>query len=106
MGSFDSAPDLASGDSPSATPVRTYGGFADLFKPDSPWQLGGFALPDGSFWQYREPNAVVIAQAGRLRCTAAPLTRSNDRVQFLDNAKHMYFSKERFPSPRNGSISF
>src|SRR5437660_4688926 len=86
--------------------VRTYGGFADLFKAESPWQLGGFALPDGSFWQYREPNAVVIAQAGRLRCTVAPLTRTHDRVQFLDNAKHMYFSKERFAVPPGGSISF
>jgi hypothetical protein len=85
---------------------RSYGGFADLFKESSPWALGGFPQPDGSFWQYREPNAIVIAQAGRLRVTAAPLTRANAQVQILDNAKHMYFSKERFAAPENGSIAF
>ncbi|MHB8574485.1 MAG: DUF6081 family protein [Dehalococcoidia bacterium] len=89
-----------------ADTVRRYGGFGDLFKPDALWQYGGFALPDGSSWQYREPNAIVIAQAGRLRCTVAPLTRTHDRVQFLDNAKHMYFSKERFAVPEAGAISF
>jgi len=86
--------------------VRVYNQFGDLFKPESLWQIGGFALPDGTFWQYREPNAIVIAQAGRLRCTAMPLTRANDRVQILDNAKHMYFSAERFAVPHEGSISF
>ena len=85
---------------------RLYGGFADLFKESSPWALGGFALPDGTFWQYREPNAIVIAQAGRLRVTAAPLTRANAQVQILDNAKHMYFSQERFAVPAQGSIAF
>lgn len=86
--------------------TRSYGGFADLMKPDALWQLGGFALPDGSFWQYREPNAVVVVQNGRLRVSAVPLTRTHDRVQILDNAKQMYFSKERFAVPENGSISF
>lgn len=86
--------------------AMTLGGFPDLFKPEAPWRLGGFALPDGSFWEYREPNAIVVVQNGRLRCSAAPLTRANDRVQILDNAKHMYFSKERVPVPANGAVSF
>ncbi len=103
--------DVTSGDqaataAQSAGDLRVYGGFADLLKPEAPWQIGGFALPDGSFWQYREPNAVVIAQAGRLRCSAVPLTRSHAQVQILDNAKHMYFSRERFAVPAHGSISF
>lgn len=85
---------------------RVYGGFADLLKEGAPWILGGFPQPDGTFWQYREPNAIVIAQAGRLRVTAAPLTRANAQVQILDNAKHMYFSKDRFAVPTNGTISF
>ncbi len=89
-----------------AVQTRVYGGFADLFKESSPWTVAGFALPDGGFWQYREPNAIVIAQAGRLRATAAPLTRSNAQVQILDNAKHMYFSRERFAVPAEGSIAF
>jgi len=89
-----------------AAASRVYGGFADLMKLDSKWQLGGFALPDGSFWQYREPNAVVVVQNGRLRASAVPLTRSHDRVQILDNAKHMYFSQERFAAPDGGSVAF
>lgn len=86
--------------------TRVYGGFADLLKPSALWQIGGFALPDGSFWHYREPNATVIVQNDRLRCAVHPLTRTNARVQFLDNAKHMYFSTERFAVPAKGAISF
>jgi Family of unknown function (DUF6081) len=85
---------------------RVYGGFADLLKSDTLWQQAGFALPGGEFWEYREPNAVVVVQNGRLRCSAAPLTRSHDRVQILDNAKHMYFSKERFILAEQGAITF
>ena len=83
----------------------TVGGFADLFKPDSAWTIGGFALPDGSFWSYREPGAMVLVQNRRLRVSAVPLTRSNDRVQFLDNAKHMYFSRERVLMPEGGALT-
>ncbi len=81
-----------------------YGDFADILKPDSKWVLAGFPTPDG-FWEYREPNALVLVQNGKLRVTAVPLTRSNDSVQILDNAKHMYFSRERFAVPEDGEIS-
>jgi hypothetical protein len=86
--------------------ICVYGGFGEILRPRSPWVFGGFALPDGGFWRYQEPNASVIVQDGRLRVTAAPLTRSHDRVQFLDNAKHMYFSRERIAVPEGGAISF
>lgn len=81
------------------------GGFGDILKPDALWQTAGFALPDGSLWQYREPGATVIAQRRRLKVTAAPLTRCHDRVQILDNAKHMYFSRERYTVPDGGSFT-
>ncbi|MGE0540050.1 MAG: DUF6081 family protein [Dehalococcoidia bacterium] len=81
------------------------GGFGDLFKSNCPWQTAGFALPDGSFWAYREPNATVVAQGHRLKVVAAPLTRSNDRVQILDNAKHMYFTRERVAVPEGGVLT-
>jgi hypothetical protein len=81
-----------------------YGDFADLLKPDSKWLQAGFQTPDG-FWEYREPNALVLVQNGKLRVTAMPLTRSHDAVQILDNAKHMYFSRERFEVPDDGEIS-
>jgi len=81
-----------------------YGDFADILKPDSKWVQAGFQTPDG-FWEYREPNALILVQNGRLRVTAVPLTRSHDGVQILDNAKHMYFSRERFAVPDEGEIS-
>ena len=77
-----------------------YGGFADLMKPDSPWVIGGFPG-----WEFREPDAVAVVQNGRLRVAAVPLTRSNTALQILDNAKHMYFSRETFRVPDGGSVS-
>jgi len=76
------------------------GGFADLMKPDSPWVIGGFPG-----WEFREPEAVVIVQNGVMRVAAVPLTRGNGAVQILDNAKHMYFSRETFVVPPGGEIS-
>lgn len=81
-----------------------YGDFADILKADSKWVQAGFPTPDG-FWEYREPNALILVQNGKLRVTAVPLTRANDNVQILDNAKHMYFSRERFDVPEGGEIS-
>src|SRR5690348_14462310 len=72
---------------------------------DRAWQYGGLPLPDGSFWYYREPNATVVVEGDRLRVTAK-LSRSNDQVQILDNAKNMFFSTRTFAPPENGSISF
>jgi hypothetical protein len=80
------------------------GGFADILKPDSNWVQAGFQTPDG-FWEYREPNALILVQNDKLRVAAVPLTRSHDGVQILDNAKHMYFSRERFGVPDEGEIS-
>jgi hypothetical protein len=83
-----------------ASETSICGGFADLLKPESPWVIGGFPG-----WEFREPDAVVIVQNGRLRVAAAPLTRGNGVVQILDNAKHMYFSKETFTVPPGGEVT-
>ena len=80
--------------------TTVYGDFADILKPESKWAIGGFPG-----WEYREPNAVVVVQNGILRVTVMPLTRGHDAVQILDNAKHMYFSKETFQVPPGGDIS-
>ena len=77
-----------------------YGDFADILKPDSKWTIGGFPG-----WEFREPDAVVIAQNGDLRVAVMPLTRGNGAIQFLDNAKHMYFSRDRFEVPAGGEVS-
>jgi hypothetical protein len=79
---------------------RVYGDFADILKPESKWVIGGFPG-----WEFREPDAVIIVQNGVLRVSVVPLTRGHDSMQILDNAKHMYFSKERFAVPDGGGIS-
>jgi hypothetical protein len=87
-------------DTQRGTETIVYGGYADLMKPDSPWVIGGFPG-----WEFREPDAVVVVQNGVLRAAAMPLTRGNGAVQILDNAKHMYFSRETFQVPQGGEIS-
>ncbi|MEX2246238.1 MAG: DUF6081 family protein [Dehalococcoidia bacterium] len=84
--------------SPAETIV--YGDYADILKPDGKWTIGGFGP-----WEFREPDAVVISQNGNLRVAVAPLTRGHDAVQFFDNAKHMYFSRESFAVPAGGAVS-
>ncbi len=85
---------------------RTIGGFNRLFEADSPWMQAGFALPGGQYWEYKEPNSVVLVRDGWLQVAAVPYTRGHDHVQILDNAKHMYFSKERFEVPAGARITF
>jgi hypothetical protein len=87
-------------DRQAATETVVYGGFADLLKPDGNWVIGGFPG-----WEFREPDAVVVVQNDRLRVGVMPLTRGNGAVQILDNAKHMYFSRELFKVPDGGQIS-
>jgi hypothetical protein len=84
-----------------------YAGYASIITcVDRRWEYGGFTLPDGSFWRYREPHAVVIVEADCLRVRVGQLTRSNDHVQVLDNAKNMFFSTQKFEMPDEGEISF
>jgi len=96
----------AQSSSKAASAQIIYGNYGSIITGKDPaWQYGGFPLPDGSFWQYREPNAVVVVEGDRLRVAAVPLTRSNDQVQILDNAKNMYFSTRTFEPPDQGTIT-
>ncbi|WP_135555482.1 DUF6081 family protein [Paenibacillus cymbidii] len=81
------------------------GDFHTILAEGDVWQTGGFPLQDGSFWRYREPNAVIIVRNGILY-VRAPLSRSHDKVQILDNAKHMYYSAQPVEVPEDGEISF
>ncbi|MDF2660503.1 MAG: hypothetical protein K0Q94_3294 [Paenibacillus sp.] len=83
----------------------TFGDFHTILSEGEVWKIGGFPLQDGSFWSYREPNAVVIVRNGILY-VRAPLSRSHDHVQILDNAKHMYYSVEQVEVPESGEVSF
>ena len=85
----------------------TYAGYHSIISGiERRWEYGGFALPDGSFWKYREPNAVVVVEADRLRVRVGQISRSNDQIQILDNAKNMFFSTQKFVPPEDGEISF
>lgn len=83
----------------------TLGDFHTILNEGEVWKIGGFPLPDGSFWQYREPEAVVIVRNGILY-TRAAISRSHDKIQILDNAKHMYYSAKPVEVPESGEISF
>src|SRR5690242_6314601 len=83
-----------------------YGNYGSIITTKNPtWQYGGFPQPDGTFWQYREPNGVVVVEGDRLRVAAVPLTRTHDQVQILDNAKNMYFSTQMFEPPEQGTMT-
>ena len=84
---------------------RVFGDFHSILSETGTWKIGGFPLPDGSFWEYREPNAVVIVRNGILY-VRAPLSRQNDQIQILDNAKHMYYSNEEVDVPESGEVTF
>lgn len=84
----------------------TYAGYHSIITGvDRSWQYGGFSLPDGTFWRYREPKAVVVVEGERIR-VIAKLTRTNNQMQILDNAKNMFFSTKQFEIPEKGKISF
>lgn len=87
--------------------IYTYAGYHSIITGvERQWEYGGFALPNGSFWHYREPHAVVIVESERLRVVVGKITRFNDQVQVLDNAKNMFFSTKKFVLPDDGEISF
>jgi hypothetical protein len=86
--------------------TMSYAGYHSIITGvDRAWEYGGFPLPDGSFWRYREPNAAVVVEGERMRVTAQ-LTRAHNQVQILDNAKNMFFSTRRFEVPEHGELSF
>ena len=86
--------------------IISYSNFASVVTGEGDWILGGFLLPEGGFWRYQEPNAVVIVQDGFLKVAAVPYSRAHDKMQILDNAKHMYFSTRSFAAPAGGTVSF
>ncbi|MHA0856567.1 DUF6081 family protein [Paenibacillus sp. CMAA1364] len=81
------------------------GDFHTIMSEEKVWKMGGFPLPDGTFWEYREPDAVVIVR-NEILYARATLSRKNDHIQILDNAKHMYYSAEPVQIPEAGEVSF
>ncbi|MBY6035882.1 hypothetical protein KUV80_04430 [Fictibacillus nanhaiensis] len=82
------------------------GNFQSILSESGSWKMGGFPLPDGSFHEFREPEAVVIVRKDELYVRVNPFTKSHPSVQFLDNAKHMYYSNDSIKVPEEGNISF
>ena len=98
---------LASTYAPQQNETYTYTGYDSIITGiDRQWEYGGFTQPDGTFWRYREPNAVVVVEKDLLRVRVLHLSRSHDAVQILDNAKNMFFSTKQFVAPDDGTISF
>ncbi|HLX56980.1 MAG TPA: DUF6081 family protein [Ktedonobacteraceae bacterium] len=98
-------PDTLAEKEPQEDSVAYAGYHSIITGVDRAWQYGGFPLPDGSFWRYREPNAAVVVEGERMR-VSAKITRANNDVQILDNAKNMFFSTRTFEAPEKGEISF
>ncbi|MQR96340.1 DUF6081 family protein [Fictibacillus phosphorivorans] len=82
------------------------GNFHSILTESETWKIGGFPLPDGSFHEFREPEAVVIVRNDELYVRVNPFTKSHPSVQFLDNAKHMYYSNDPIKVPQDGTVSF
>src|SRR5260221_6353019 len=81
----------------------TYAGYHSIITGvDRQWEYGGFALPDGSFWRYREPDAAVIVEGQRLRVGLAKINRFKDPGQILDNAQNSVFLNRKICSPDCG----
>lgn len=99
------APNKQSKDQTAAVETIVLGDFHSILDESKTWRIGGFKLPDGSYWEYREPEATVIVRNNTLY-VRAKLSRKHDHVQILDNAKHMYFSQEPIRVPDSGEISF
>ena len=84
-----------------------YAGFDSLLESEPAWHVGRFPDRDDTMLELREPEAVPIVQNGRLRMGVKRFTRSHDRVQILDNAKHVLFSSETFDvGPAGIELSF
>lgn len=91
---------------PAETRTEIYGGYADLLGESPLWTIGRFPLSGNREWEMREPQAVTIVREGNLSVGVQHLTRSHDRSQILDNAKHVLFSTRQFQVPEEGGISF
>lgn len=83
-----------------------YGDFATILRTNTKWQVGRVKLRDGSYWEYREPSAVLDVRRGNLRVCVNPFTRFHDTIQTLDNAKHLYFSQEDVTVPQDCEATF
>jgi hypothetical protein len=84
---------------------EVYAGFDSLLEPRPTWRIGEFPERDGSVRRLREPDAVTIVQNGHLSIGVRRFTRTHDRVQILDNAKHVLFWTRTFEIPQGGSLS-
>lgn len=91
---------------PTSARTETYGGYAGLLADSPLWTIGRFQLSGNRVWEMREPEAVTIVREGNLQIGVQQLTRSHDRAQILDNAKHVLFSTKQFGVPEPGGISF
>lgn len=80
--------------------------YTALLRSDSEWQIGTIKLADGTNWEYREPAANLSVTHDILKLRVMPFTRYHDTFQVLDNSKHLFFSKEVYPTSTNQSTVY
>ena len=64
----------------------TYAGFHSIITGvNRSWEYGGFPLPDGTFWRYREPNAVIVVDGRQSTKGEANIGKNNNKKKSKKN---------------------
>ncbi len=93
-------------------PKQSFGNLSNLadysaiLRQDSPWRQGVIKLSDGSHWVCAEPGAQITVRRGDLRIQVTPFTKHHDANQTFDNSKHLYFSKDVYPTADEQETQF
>ncbi|MEP0814771.1 MAG: hypothetical protein HRF49_08925, partial [bacterium] len=70
------------------------GSTLDPFK----WTIAAAPLGDGSFWYWRDVNAIETQAGGRFSIDIPKFSSNNDIVQIFDNPKHLYLANMSWPT--------
>ncbi len=70
------------------------------------WTIAAFSLPDGTFWRWEEPKAIVKTGDGKISLTVDPYTKFHHQVQIFDNPKHLLLATQSFPVEESETIIF
>ena len=72
--------------------MAIYDDFAGARLDERKWTIARAPLGDGSFWEWRDANAVVALGGGRCTININRFSLHNDTVQIFDNPKHLYLA--------------
>jgi hypothetical protein len=83
---------------------ETYEDFSSGSLSDERWGIKQVPQPDGSVWQYQEPNARYRFSNGALEIRVPRFEKFHNANQNFDNAKILILSERVFAVPQNGSL--